>query len=84
MIAKINDLKVDKNNELINDHLLIANKFNDYFATIGSVINNKIPSTNGNYKDYFNNNKKDKDGNLLINCNNSLFLSPANFSEIEK
>ena len=28
--------------------------------------------------------KKDKDGNLLINCNNSLFLSPTNFSEIEK
>ena len=27
--------------------------------------------------------KKDRDGNLLINCNNSLFLSPAN-SEIEK
>ena len=45
---------LDKNNELINDHLLIANKFNEYFSTIGSVINNKIPSTNGTYKDYFN------------------------------
>ena len=41
-----------KNNELINDHLLTA-KFNDYFSTIGSVINNKITSTNGSYKHYF-------------------------------
>ena len=61
--------------------MLIANKFNDYFSTIGSVINNKIPSTNGSYKD--NSKKKDKDGHLLINCNNSLFLSPTNLSEIE-
>ena len=43
---KINLL--DKNNELINDQLLIANKFNDYFSTIGSVIKNKLPNTNGN------------------------------------
>ena len=33
-------------------------------------------------RDYFR--KKGEDGNLLINCNNSLFLSPTNFSEIEK
>ena len=49
----------------------LANKFNDYFSTIGSVNKNKIPNTNGSYKDYFK--EKDKDGNLLINCNNSLF-----------
>ena len=59
---------LDKYNELINDQLPIANKFNDYFSIISSVIKNKIPNTNGSYKDYFK--KKDKDGNLLINCNN--------------
>ena len=49
------------------------------FKTISLLCKNKIPNTNGSYKDYFK--KKDKDGNLLIN---SLFLSPTNSSEIEK
>ena len=33
---------LDKNNDLINDQLNIANKFNDYFSTIGSAVTNKI------------------------------------------
>ena len=37
---------------------------------------------NGCYKDYFN--KKDKHGNLIINCNNSLYLIPTTPDEIAK
>ena len=60
-LVNINHLEIrninlfNKKNELINDQLLIANKFNGYFSTIGSVIKNKIPDTNGSYKDYFQN-----------------------------
>ena len=43
---------LDKNNELINDQLLVANKLNEYFSTIGFVIKNKIPYTNVSSKDY--------------------------------
>ena len=60
---------MDKHNNLFSDHLAIANKFNDYFSTIGSFVEQKIPNITGNYKDYFK--VKAKNGKLIVNCNNS-------------
>ena len=71
---------MDKHNNLFSDHLAIANKFNDYFSTIGSFVEQKIPNITGNYKDYFK--VKDKNGKLIVNCNNSLYLSPTTPNEI--
>ena len=71
---------MDKHNNLFSDHLAIANKFNDYFSTIGSFVEQKIPNITGNYKDYFK--VKDKNGKLIVNCYNSLYLSPTTPNEI--
>ena len=61
------------NNDLLNNSLKIANK--DYFSTIGSAVEKKISNINGRYKDYFS--IIDKHGKLIINCNNSLYLTPT-------
>ena len=72
---------MDGNNNLISDPQKIGNIFNDHFASLGAKIEQKIPVTQGNFKYYLN--KKDN-GNLIINCPNSLFLTPAVPGEIEK
>ena len=73
---------LDGNNNLVSDPKKISNTFNDYFSTIGSKIERKIPFVPGNFKDYFN--KKDKNGKLIINSANSLFLIPTVPGEVEK
>ena len=72
----------NNNNDLLNTSLKIANEFNDYFNAIGSAIDKKIFNTNACYKDY--SNEKDKYGNLIINCNKSLYLTPTTPDEIAK
>ena len=54
---------------------------NNHFSTIGSKIEQKIPFTPGNFKDYFN--KKDSNGKLIINSANSFFLTPTVPGEVE-
>ena len=82
--SKLSNIKLlDENNQLIADPEKIVNTFNNYFSTIGSKIEQKIPVIPGNFKDYFN--KKDKDGNLIINSSNSsFFLAPTVPEEVDK
>ena len=54
---------------------------NNHFSTIGSKIEQNIPFTPGNFKDYFN--KKDSNGKLIINSANSFFLTPTVPGEVE-
>ena len=73
----------DENNNLVSDPKKISSTFNDYFSTIGSKIEQKIPFVPGNFKDYFN--KRDKDGKLVINSHNfSFFLTPTVPGELVK
>ena len=48
--------------------------FNNHFSTVGSKIEKKIPLAQGDFKEYFN--KKDDNGNLIINPMYSFFLPP--------
>ena len=81
--SKTSNIKLlDANNNLVSNPSKITNTFNDYFSTIGSKIEQKIPFAQGNFKDYFN--KKDKDGNLRINSTDSFFLAPTVPAEIEE
>ena len=43
---------LDNNNDLLNNSLKNANKFNDYLPTICFAIEKKISKTNGCYKDF--------------------------------
>ena len=80
--SKSTNIKLlDENNNLISDPSRISNIFNDHFTTIGSKIEQKIPFEPGNFKHYFN--KKDKNGNLIINSINSLYLAPTVPGEVE-
>ena len=81
--SKTSNLKLlDINNNLVSDQKKISNTFNNYFASIGSKIQQKIIFAQGHYKEYFR--KKDKYGNLIINSTDSFFLSPTVPREIEK
>ena len=73
---------MDENNNLVSDSSKISNTFNDHFATIVNKIAQKIADTQGDLNEYFN--KKDKDGNLIINCPDSFFLVPTVSGEIDK
>ena len=52
----------------------IANKFNNYFVNVVSNIENQIPKTDGDFKNYL---KK-------IKCSNSFFLHATGPLEIDK
>ena len=60
----------------------ITSMFNDHFSTVGSKIEKMIPLAQGDFKEYFN--KKDGNGNLVINPMYSFFLAPTVPSEVEK
>ena len=66
---------LDENNNIINDQKIIANKFNNYFTSIGPNIEKKIPNVNGNYSDYLNN---------INTIGKSFYLSPTTSEEIDK
>ena len=82
--TKSSNIKLlDEHNNLISDPKKISKLFNHHFATIGSKIEQKILPAEGNFKDYFN--KKDSEGNLIINpVNSSFFLAPTVPGEVEK
>ena len=73
---------LDGNNNLITDPKKISNTLNNHFSTIGSKLEQKNPFTPGNFRDYFN--KKDRNGNFIINSANSFFLIPTVPGEVEK
>ena len=80
---KTNNIKLlDENRNLVSDTKEISNIFNKYFATIGSKIEQKIPFEPGDFKDFFN--KKNKNGNVIIDSPKSFFLTATVPSEVEK
>ena len=50
--AKITVSKLNINNSLVSDELLIADSFNEYFSTIGSNISNSVHHSVGSVSDY--------------------------------
>ena len=80
---KTNNIKLlDENRNLVSDSKEISNIFNKHFATIGSKIEQKIPFEPGDFKDFFN--KKNKNGNVIIDSPKSFFLTATVPSEVEK
>ena len=72
---------MDENGNLISDATKIANIFNDHYSTIGTKVQQKIPTQPGNFKPYFR--KKRSDGRFFINPDgSSFFLSPTIPEEI--
>ena len=71
---------MNENDELIIDPKKISNIFNDYFATLGTKVSNKIRPASGCYKDYLK--KKGSDNLPLLNPPYSFFLHPSIPAEI--
>ena len=64
--TKIDELKTNDNN-IVNDNLLLANTFNNFFVNVGSEVNKSIPNTNVSPSSYLNNRVE---SNFLINKTN--------------
>ena len=60
-------------NSVITDPNIIANKFNHFFASIGSNLAKNISPVSKNFKDF-----------LPLNNPNSIFLKPTDNLEIKK
>ena len=58
----------------MSDQKNIANKFNNYFANVGTNIDIQIPKTKGNFRNYLNN----------IKCSKTFFLNASWPVEIDK
>ena len=56
---------LDNDNKLMSDQKNIANKFNNYFANVGTNIDKQIPKTKGDFRNYLNN----------IKCSKTFFLN---------
>ena len=65
--------KINKEGSILTNKKDIANHFNNYFCNIGKKLQNNVPTTNKNYKNY------------LTNQNlNSFFISPVSEDELLK
>lgn len=72
---KSNDItEICDSSTIINDPEKIVNKFNDFFVNVGKSLANKIPATDGNYRDYLKHN--------ILEHSGSLFLDPVDSDEI--
>ena len=82
--SKSSSIKIlDENEKLTSDSGKIANIFNEHYATLGSKVQQKIPTQEGDYNFYLD--KRDKNGKRYINPDGCTFyLSPAGPAEIEK
>ena len=82
--TKSSTIKIlDENENLTSDSEKIANIFNEHCATLGSKVQQKIPTQEGDYKFYLD--KRDKNGRRYINPDGCTFyLSPAGPAEVEK
>ena len=65
---------LNDDNKFISDQKIIANKFNNYFANVGSNIDKQIPKTIGDFRNYLYN----------IKCSKSFFLYATGPLEIDK
>ena len=63
-------LQID--NKLVDDPTVIANTFNNYFATIGQKMADDIPISSSSYHKY-----------LKVENSNSIFITPTTESEIQ-
>ena len=82
--TKSSSIKIlDENENITSDSEKIANIFNEHYATLGSKVQQKIPTQEGDYNFYLD--KRDKNGKRYINPDGCTFyLSPAGPAEVEK
>ena len=83
--TKSSNIKLmDENGMLVSDPSNVSNIFNDYFSTLGTTVQSKIPTESScNFKSYLN--KRGKDGKLIINPNGcSFFLTATGPDEVQK
>ena len=82
--SKSSSIKIlDENDKITSDPEKIANIFNEHYATLGSKVQQKIPTQEGDYNFYLD--KRDKNGKRFINPDGCTFyLSPAGPAEVEK
>ena len=64
--SKSSTIKIlDKNDKITSDSETIANIFNEHYSTLGSNVQQKIPTQEGDYNFYLD--KRDKDEKQYIN-----------------
>ena len=81
--GKSSSIKLMDNNSIISDPKIIGNIFNDHFSTLGAKVQQKIPSVEGDFRNYFK--KRDRNQKDIINPEGrTFFLSPTMPEEIEK
>ena len=74
---------LEENEKITSDSEKIANIFNEHYATLGTKVQQKIPTQEGDYNFYLD--KRDKNGKRYIDPNGCTFyLSPAGPGEVEK
>ena len=82
--TKSSSIKILDENEIItSDSKKIANIFNEHYATLGSKVQQKIPTQDGDYNFYLD--RRDQNGKRYINPDGCTFyLSPVGPAEVEK
>ena len=82
--TKSSTIKIlDENKNITSDSQKIANIFNEHYATLGSKVQQKIPTQDGDFNYYLD--KRDKNGKRFINPDGCTFyLSPVGPSEVDK
>ena len=74
---------LDENQNITSDSQKIANIFNEHYATLGTKVQQKIPTQEGDYNFYLD--KRDKNGRRFINPEGCTFyLPPVGPGEVEK
>ena len=70
--TKSSSIKIlDENDKITSDPEKIANIFNEHYATLGSKVQQKIPTQEGDYNFYLD--KRDKNGKRFINPDGCTF-----------
>ena len=74
---------LDENEIITSDSKKFVNIFNEHYATLGSKVQQKIPTQDGDYNFYLD--RRDQNGKRYINPEGCTFyLSPAGLAEVEK
>ena len=66
---------LDENNNITSDSQKIANIFNEHYATLGTKVQQKIPTQEGDYNFYLD--KRDKNGRRFMKAAHFIFLQLA-------
>ena len=82
--SKSSSIKIlDENDKITSDSEKIANIFNEHYVTLGSKLQQKIPTQEGDYNFYLD--KRDKNGKRFVNPDGcTLYISPVGPAEVEK